>query len=134
MLRSFRKFGPAFILAVVGFPLLAQASQSPDQVLSASAARDLAMHAHNYEDHLRLATYYSSRADKARINLAEESGLMAHWANVEGMACRTKLPNPYSIAKTMADIYRAELARDTQLAEDQRDAADSVQGHVANSE
>ncbi len=119
------------ILASTGGPLVAESSHSSDPPLTAAEARDLAAHATNAEDHLRLAAYYSANIKKLQADLAEEENLMQHWASVEGMADRNKIPNPYWSAKTLAQVYRAQLEKETRLAAEQRNMADSAQTPLA---
>lgn len=63
-----------------------------------------------------LVERYSLDAVQARVQMEYAEALMVHWANVEDMADRTKVPNAYSHARALAEASQARLERDKRLA------------------
>ena len=64
-------------------------------------------------DHLRLASYYRSKAQQSQTKLADAEVQLKNWSWMEG---RTKVPNPYTSSKSLVDQYRAEFDRYSEAA------------------
>ena len=116
-------FAAAFV--VCGVPQWEAAFKPPREILTAKELRKAESEARTAADHSRLAAYYEFKARKAQANLTEEEEQMKHWG---AMADRTKIPNPYSSARALAGMYRAELKKMTKLAAHHRKIAESLQG------
>lgn len=67
------------------------------------------------EDPQEVASSYARDAADAKVKMEYAESLMVRWENVENMAERTKVPNPYSHAKALAESYRARIERDNRL-------------------
>lgn len=67
------------------------------------------------EEQRRLAVFYSEDAEKALGSLQYADRMMMHWGNVEGMADRSKIPNAFTHARALSDVYRARWKLDKRL-------------------
>ena len=74
-------------------------------------------------DHLRLASYYRSKAQQSQTKLADAEVQLKNWSWMEG---RSKVPNPYTSSKTVVDQYRAEVDKYSQLAASHEKIAQSL--------
>jgi hypothetical protein len=129
MTNKVKMFLIAFCLSCSAPHLAANSLTTPGKNLKAAELRRAETQAKSPEAHLQLAAYYTAQAERAKADLLDEETQMRHWAGVEGMADRTRIPNPYWSAKTLAAVYRARFERDTQLADDHRKTALSLQSH-----
>jgi hypothetical protein len=70
-------------------------------------------------EHQRLAEHYRAEAQECHRKLVKQEALVNHWAGMLWMQSRLKLPNPYSSARTLVDVYRARTEKWTRLAAEQ---------------
>jgi hypothetical protein len=87
------------------------APSSTSGILTARDARKAEAEAKTAADHRLIAAYYQAQAQKLQTKLSEQEDLVNYWGEKSWMVGRTKQPNPYSTAVSMAQTYRAELAR-----------------------
>ena len=80
------------------------------------------------EEHRRLAAFYSEDADRALASLQYADRLMMHWGNVEGMANWSKVPNAFTHARALSDVYRARWKLDKRLASYHLAEAEMLEG------
>lgn len=92
------------------------APSSTGEIRSASDVRKAEATAKTAADHRVIAAYYQSQAQKFQTKLSEQEELVNYWGEKSWMVGRTKQPNPYSTAVSLAQTYRAELARTSELA------------------
>jgi len=70
-------------------------------------------------EHQRLAEHYRAEAQECHRKLVKQEGLVNYWGGMLWMQSRVKLPNPYSSAKTLVEVYRARTEKWTRLAAEQ---------------
>jgi hypothetical protein len=105
--------------------------QSPAaEPLTAKEVRKAEASARTVADHLRLALYYEAKARETESKLMDAQDLVNYWGQKSWMVNRTKVPNPYSSAKSLADSYRAEFERETKLAAGHRRMVEMLQAGV----
>jgi hypothetical protein len=117
----------ALFLASVPLQLRATPQSPSGEPLTSKDVRKAEASAKTAGDHLRLAQYYESKAQLTRSKLAEAEDLVNYWSQKDWMVNRTKVPNPYTSAKSLADSYRYELDKTTKLAADHRKMAETLQ-------
>jgi hypothetical protein len=102
-------------MVALGLLLTASAAAGPQssEGLTVKEAKRAEKEAKTAADHLRLASYYRSKARRAQANVAEEEAEMQRWGS---MADRTKIPNPYWSARQLARMYREEAKEATKRA------------------
>jgi hypothetical protein len=91
--------------------------------MTAKQVRAAEANARTKADHLRLASYYRSKAQQSQAKLADAEVQLKNWSWMEG---RTKIPNPYTSSKSLVDQYRAELDKYNQLAANHEKLAQSL--------
>lgn len=127
MHKQFKAALGFLVVAILPLHSTASPRASSGQLLSASDVHKAEAGAKTASDHLRLAAYYRSKAERTRTKLAGEEDLVKYWSKQPGMAGRTKVPNPYASALTLAERYRAELQKVSKLADDHQKIAESSQ-------
>jgi hypothetical protein len=70
-------------------------------------------------EHQRLAEHYRAEAQECHRKLVKQEALVNYWGGMLWMQSRLKLPNPYSSARTLVDVYRARTEKLTRLAAEQ---------------
>lgn len=118
-----------FLVAAAILPLHSRAfpQGSSGELLNAGEVRKAEVDAKTASDHLRLAAYYRSKAEKTQTKLAKADDLVNYWSKQPGMDGRTKVPNPYASARTLAEHYRWELQKLSKLAANQQKLAANQQ-------
>jgi hypothetical protein len=117
------------VLFMASVPLHVRAAPqgASGEPLTAREVRKAEASAKTGADHLRLALYYEAKAKQTQTKLTEAEDLVNYWGQKSWMVNRTKVPNPYSDAKSMATTYRTELDRDIKLGVDHRRMAETLQ-------
>jgi hypothetical protein len=105
-------------------------SQQTTTAVRGSAVRKPA----SAQNSTELAAYYFAQVEKTGADLAREEQQMSHWAGVEGMADRTKVPNPYASAKTLVTVYQEKLTDEEKLAAQYQKMVASTQGQLVSTE
>ncbi len=113
----------------VSLPLSLRATpQTPSgDTLTAREVRKAEADAKTAADHIRLAAFYQSKALRIQHDLAEAEDLVNYWSQQYRVAGRTKVPNPYTVARSRAERYRSELKKTSKLAADHQRTAESLQ-------
>jgi hypothetical protein len=117
------------VLFVASLPLHlgAELRSSSSAPLTAKEVRSAEKEARTANDHLRLATWYRASAGELRSQLTEQENLAHYyWVQQPGMVSRTKIPNPYWSAQTLARVYREKLENATKLADSHQKLAASL--------
>ena len=109
---------------VASLPVRAIPGTSPASVLTAKEVSKAEAEAKTAEDHLRLAAFYQSKAQQAQSKLAEAEDMVKHYS---WMADRSKVPNPYTSARSLAERYRAEFEKSFKAATEHRKTAEALQ-------
>jgi hypothetical protein len=117
----------AILLASVPQRLSATPQSPSGEPLTAKEVRKAEASAKTAADHLRLAMYYETKAKQTQSKLAEAEDSVNYWGSKSWMVGRTKVPNPYSDAKSRAATYRMEYEKETKLAADHRHLAETLQ-------
>jgi hypothetical protein len=100
------------LVFLASVPVSMQAAPSSTSgILSARDVRKAEAEAKTAADHRLIAAYYQSQAQKFQTKLSEQEELVNYWGGKSWMVGRTKQPNAYSTAVSLAQTYRAELAR-----------------------
>ena len=113
-------------LASVPQHLRATPQKPSGEPLTSKEVRKAEASAKTAADHIRLAVYYETQAKQTQSKLAEAEDLVNYWGQKSWMVERTKVPNPYSDAKSLATTYRMELDKETKLAADHRKMAETM--------
>ena len=91
--------------------------------MTAKQVRTAENNAKTRADHLRLASYYRSKAQQSQTKLADAEVQLKNWSWMEG---RSKVPNPYTSSKSLVDQCRAEVDKYNQLAANHEKIAQSL--------
>jgi len=96
---------------------------APVEPMTAQQVRSAEANAKTKADHLRLASYYRSKAQQSQVKLADAEVQLKNWSWMEG---RSKVPNPYTSSKSLVDQYRGEVDKYNQLATNHEKIAQSL--------
>jgi len=101
------------LVVAIGLPIqmAAAAPTTLNAPLTKKEVRNAEANARTEADHLRLAAFYRSKAERIQSNLKEAEDLATYWSQNSSMIRRTKEPNAYSVAQAHADMYRAQWER-----------------------
>ena len=77
-------------------------------------------------DHARLAAYYQAKAKGLQAKMMEEEELVATYGQDLRYYERTKIPNPYHSAKSLAGYYRMEWQKASSQAAEHQSIAKSM--------
>jgi len=104
------------LLILWGSGLLVGSASAQNSLLSQKPPRAAARTA---SEHQYLADHYRAEAQECHEKLIKQEALVNYWGRKLWMQSRLKLPNPYSSARTLVDVYRAREEKWSRLAAEQ---------------